>query len=245
MPKPATHRRHRASRRSLGDLLGAGRVVGIGPVADGLDRREDVGELDAALVPAHAGTPGGVVDVDRRDAGLVGHVLFVEPDAGRTGYSLKEQRRFALAFPQLLDEALLEIGVIVQRQLLEDGRHRLARRFRQRISAAVIVREAVGDDRLRYRLAPVTAHRAFFSTHRDRQFEIIRNRLATVITGSFRHAKEKRRRSAFPVQEAEPQYRLFGSHADGAVEADHLAIQVGILRDVPDQRREFGRPAHA
>ena len=78
---------------------------------------------------------------------------------------------------------------------------RLARRFRQRIAAAVIVLEPVGDYRLRYRLATVAAHRAVFSTDLDRQFDIIRNRLAAVITGSFRHANEKRRRSAFPVQE--------------------------------------------
>ena len=109
----------------------------------------------------------------------------------------------------------------------------------------VVVLEPVGDYRLRYRLAPVAARRAFFAGHRHRQFDIIRNRLAAVITGSFRHANEKRRRSAFPVQEAESQYRLFGSHADGAVQTDHLAVQVGIFADMPDQRREFGRSAHA
>src|SRR5690606_20499539 len=37
--------------------------------------------------------------------------------------------------------------------------------------------------------------------------------------------------------------RSLGRHADRAVEADHLTIQVGILDDVTDQASELGRLA--
>jgi len=44
---------------------------------------------------------------------------------------------------------------------------------------------------------------------------------------------------------AEPKYRLFGPHPDGAIQADHFAVQIRIFGNVPDQPGEFGRFAHA
>ena len=127
-------------------------------------------------------------------------MLLVKPDAGSAGDALEEQRGLALAGAERLDEALLEIRVIVERQLFEDGRHRFAGRLGQGVAAAVVVGEPIRDDRTRHRLAPVTTHRTGLPADLDRQVEIRRNWLAAVITGNVRHANEKRRRSAFRVQ---------------------------------------------
>jgi hypothetical protein len=80
-------------------------------------------------------------------------MLLVQPDASGTGYSLQQQGGLALVFTQLLDETLLKLGVIEQGQLIENRRHRLARRLGHGIAAAVIVVKPVVDDRLRHRLA--------------------------------------------------------------------------------------------
>ena len=97
---------------------------------------------------------------------------------------------------QRLDETFLEIRMIEHRQLIEDRRHRLARRLGQRIAAAVVVRQPVVDDRLRHCLTAVATHRPPLVVDDDGQINIVGDRQAAVVTGRFGH-KQKRRRSAF------------------------------------------------
>jgi hypothetical protein len=118
-------------------------------------------------------------------------MLLVQPDAGGAGNALQQQRSLPLVFTQLLDETLLEFGMIEQRQLFEDGRHRLARRLRQRIAAAVILFETIINNGLRYRLAAIATHGTRCCSNFYRQINAIRNRQAAVITGGFRHANKK------------------------------------------------------
>ena len=165
----------------MGELLGTLGVVGIGAVADRLDGGEDVGELDLALVPAHARTPGGVVDLDRRHAGQAGDVVLVEPHARCAGDALEDQRGLALVLAHRAHEALLEVGMIEETELLQLDRHRLAARLGHRVAMAVVIDQVVVDDGLRHRLAanaahaPITAVDAYVvpGLGRDRQAAVI------------------------------------------------------------------------
>ena len=67
-------------------------------------------------------------------------------------------RRFALVLAEHAHEALLEFTLVEELQLVEDRRQRLARRVWQSVAVAIVVSEAVIDDRLRHRLATDTAH---------------------------------------------------------------------------------------
>jgi hypothetical protein len=111
--------------------------------------------------------PGGVVDVDG-DAGLVGHVLFVEPDAGRAGDAFEDQRGLALVLADGLDEALLEVRVVEEAEILELVGHGLAGLLGHRV-AALVVDEAAADDGLGHRLAAGAAHlvAGAFDIHRQ------------------------------------------------------------------------------
>ena len=166
-----------------GNFLVLGSIVGIRPVADGGNGSQDVGQLDACIIPADTGTTRGVIDIDSGHAGQFADVLFVQPDTGSTGNALEQQRGLALALAQLLDEALLEFGMIEQGQLLEHGRHGLARRLRQRVAATVIVLQTVLDDGLGDGLAAVAAHRPRLAADLDRQVDIVGNGQTAVITG--------------------------------------------------------------
>jgi hypothetical protein len=80
-------------------------------------------------------------------------MLLVQPDAGRTGDSLEDQRRLALAAIGIVTEqpheALLEVCVIIELEAFDDRRHRLARGIGQGIAIAVVVGQPVVDNRLR------------------------------------------------------------------------------------------------
>jgi hypothetical protein len=73
IPKPATNRRQSAARRSRWWTASA-RARSYGP--------QDLGELQARRIPAHARAPGGVVDGDVGNAGETADHLLVQPDAG-------------------------------------------------------------------------------------------------------------------------------------------------------------------
>jgi hypothetical protein len=111
----------------LCQLLGAPDVVGMGSVADRGDRFEDRGKAGNALIPTHPGTSRGVVDVDRRHAGLAAHVRFIEPDAGGAGDALEDQRRFLLMLSGrplgAAHEVLLHVGMIEQAEIGQNLRH--------------------------------------------------------------------------------------------------------------------------
>ena len=176
-PAPGQHR----APLAVGELLGALGVVRVGAVADGLDRGEDVGKPDATLVPAHARAPRGVVDLDRRYAGQAGDVVFVEPHARGAGDALEDQRGLALVLAHRAHEALLEVGVVEEAELLQLDRHGLAPRLGHRVAVAIVIDQAVIDDGLRHRLAADAAHapRAAVDAHvgpglgRDRQAAVV------------------------------------------------------------------------
>jgi hypothetical protein len=98
---------------------------------------------------------------------------FVEPDAGGAGDALEDQRRFlfVLAGRPLgtAHEVLLHVGMVEQAEIGQILRQRLARTFRQRVAVPVVIRQAVGDDGLRHRLATGAAHLAPLAADLDRK----------------------------------------------------------------------------
>jgi hypothetical protein len=176
----------------------------MGVIADGGDRRQNVGEPDALLVPANSGTPRGVVDVHRGDPGEPREMLLVEPDARRAGDPFEDQRRFPFAAAggavaasvasgrKNAHEALLEIRVIVDLQAGDQRRQHLARRIRQLVAVMVIVGQAIGDDRLRHRLAAATAHGTRLTVDADFKIDTSRHGLtAMVAIAVVHHCQEK------------------------------------------------------
>jgi hypothetical protein len=135
-------------------LLAAG-VERVGVVADVGDALQDVGQMDAAVVPAHPGPPGGEIDVRRQHPGQLVQVTLVQPDAGGADDALQDQAglaRVALA----LDEARLHFGQVVELEVLQFLQGRF-RRLRQIGAQPVIVGVAGIDDGLGHRLAAQAA----------------------------------------------------------------------------------------
>jgi hypothetical protein len=78
----------------------------------------------------------------------------------------------------------------------------------------IIIGQTVGNDRFRHGLTAGTAHRARRPPDLDNEIEPLRHGQAAVIAiviGS----------------------QLLGLHADRAIEADHFAIQIRVLDDLP------------
>ena len=159
----------------------------MGTIADGGDGRQDVGKLDPRLVPAHTGASRRKVDLDTDNTGKLRHMLFVEPDTGRAGNPLDDQRRFALGFTQAAHEALLEIGMIIELQPVQNRRQCLAPRLGQGIAIAVVVGQPVIDNRLRHGLTTDAAHRLRPGRNGYRQLDTRRNRQPAVIAIRLTH----------------------------------------------------------
>jgi len=84
--------------------------------------------------------------------------------------------------------------MIVELQAFEDRRQGLARCLGQRIAFAIVVDQAVVDDRLSDRLATATAHGARLSVDVHGQLTRERQRLTTMVTIlGFRHGCPKKK----------------------------------------------------
>ncbi len=97
-------------------MLPPGRVIGVRGIADHLDRLEDIGEADLALVPPHQCLERGIVDLDAQHTIEAAQVLLVQPDAGRTGDAFEDQGGLLLVLAGVVNEGFLDIWVIVQVQ---------------------------------------------------------------------------------------------------------------------------------
>ena len=137
------------------------RIVGIGAIADRLDRRQNVGKACFARVPVHGCAPGCVVDADGDDAGLAGDVGLVQPDAGRTVDALEDQGGFAFLPGEFADKIALDLFPVKHAQVGNDGRHRLAGRIGKAIAPGVVIHQAIVDDGLRDGAAAGAAHCAW------------------------------------------------------------------------------------
>ena len=80
------------------------------------------------------------------------------------------------------NEALLHIGVVEQSQIMQYRGYGFARTFRQRIAMAVVIIQAIADDRLRHGNATVAAHWLCHIGNSDRQVDARRNRQTAMIT---------------------------------------------------------------
>ena len=87
-------------------------------------RLQDVGQVEAPVVPAHIGTAGCVVDRHRIHTGQLPQVLLVQPHAGGAGDALEDQGRFPHMWPGLAHEALLDSRIVIEPELIEEGGHR-------------------------------------------------------------------------------------------------------------------------
>jgi hypothetical protein len=128
-------------------------------------------------------------------------VLLVQPDTRRTGDPFENQRRLALAAVRPLaadaHETLLEIGMIIKLQALDDRRHGLARGIRQGITIAVVIAQAVVYNRLRHRLTAATTHAARLPVDIYREIHSGRHGLSAVVTvGQTHHRRTPARRHA-------------------------------------------------
>jgi hypothetical protein len=72
--------------------------------------------------------------------------------------------------------------VIIELQTLDDRRHGLARRVRQRIPGAVVIGQPMVDDRLRDRLTATAAHGARLPVNGRRKIDRSRYGLAAMVT---------------------------------------------------------------
>jgi hypothetical protein len=91
-------------------LLVASRIERMRQVADAADRLQDVAQVHAALVPAHARPVRGVIDVHLQHAGHLRQMALVEPDAGGAGDAFEDQRRLAHMLAVGADETFLDFG---------------------------------------------------------------------------------------------------------------------------------------
>jgi hypothetical protein len=128
-------------------------------------------------------------------------MLLVQPDASRTGDPLENQRGLALATVRSVaedpHEALLEIGVIIELQALDDRRQSLVWRIRQGIAMTVVVGQPVVDNRLRHRLTSTTAHGARLPVDAYRKIDRSGYGLATMVAiadSSLPQTRKRKRR---------------------------------------------------
>ena len=151
-------------------------------IADLADRLEDVGQVDLAVIPAHARTMGAVVDRKIEHPGQGVDMAFVQPYAGGAGDALQDQRGGLGRQPVVLHEAALQRRLIVEFETLQRlGDHVL--RFARRGLAVFIERgEATVDDCLGNRLAAMATHWALLTMDRDRIMGAVGHRQATVKT---------------------------------------------------------------
>ena len=92
------------------------------PIADVGNGLQNARQRDLPIIPAHAGAPGRIVDFDGQHTGQPSHMLFIQPDAGGTGDAFEHQRRFLLMLAQGAHEALLKLGLIIERKGIENIR---------------------------------------------------------------------------------------------------------------------------
>ena len=186
------------------EFLALRRIVGISAIADRGDCRKNPGQPDPPLVPADTRTPRRVVDVHRGHPGQARQVLLVQPDTRRTGDPFENQRRLALAAVRPLaadaHETLLEIGMIIKLQALDDRRHGLARGIRQGITIAVVIDQAVVYNRLRHRLTAATTHAARLPVDIYREIHSGRHGLSAVVAITrVHHCQEDVDRACWPA----------------------------------------------
>jgi hypothetical protein len=106
-------------------------------------------------------------------AGLAAHMRLVEPDAGGAGDALEDQRRFLFMFagrPSARRTKFFCTSGWSNRAKSATICGSASRgRLRQRVAVPVVIRQAVGDDGLRHRLATGAAHLAPLAADLDRQ----------------------------------------------------------------------------
>jgi len=155
-------------------------IEGVGGVTNGGHRAQDVGQADPRIIPAHPRPVGGIVDVHRQHARKAAQVALIEPDTGRAGYALEDERGFPHVFPVLPHEAALHVGEVVKLEAIEKLRNGVARVFGERAAVAVIIVEAGLHDGVSHGLAPGAAHGAALAADDRRETGAGRHREAAM-----------------------------------------------------------------
>ena len=138
-------------------LLAAG-IEGVGDVADRADRLEDVGQLQALLIPGDVRAMGAVVHLKIGHALKRAHMPFVEPHASRAGDAFKDQRGALEVLAGTGDKALLQRRLVVQLHARELFGDQLFGAAGGGFAMLVERGQTAIDNRLRHRLAAMTAH---------------------------------------------------------------------------------------
>jgi hypothetical protein len=166
--------------QAFGRFVGA---PGVSGVADAAQFGEQLAQGDLAVLPAHLQAMVGQVQVRFGHTRHTAQVLLDQPAAGGAADALDQQLGFA-QFALVLDEGLLHVAAVVQRQFVRQG-------CRQRLwiggvlaAMTVIVLQASGDDGFGHGLATGAAHLAGLTEHIGTELAAGRYRQATVIAGS-------------------------------------------------------------
>ena len=136
-------------------------VVGRGAVAGFAHGKQDVGQADAAFIPAHPRALGAVIEFGAFDAGQAHQFLLDQPHAGGAGNAAEHQHCFATVVGLDFDKLGLHFGQVVQFELCQHFRRRQHRAFGFGGAVLVIAAQSGVDNALGNGLAAGAAGRLF------------------------------------------------------------------------------------
>ena len=125
----------------------------------------------------------GQVQVRFGHARHAAQVLLDQPAAGRAADTFDQQLGFA-QFALVLDEGLLHIATVIQRQFIRQGGGQCLRVGRVLAAMAVVMLQATGDDGFGHGLTAGAAHFAGLAEHVGTELAAGGHRQATMIAGS-------------------------------------------------------------
>ena len=157
----------------------------MGDITNSRHRRQNIAELDLALIPTDLGAVSGVVHPELQHSRQVADMLFIQPDAGGAHDAFQHQRGFADLFAVGADKALLHIGPVVQLQAPQLLRDQVFGPARWRGAMAVEVGQTRCHDSLRHRLAAVATHGLTLAVNQRGINCAGRNRQTAMKTGGF------------------------------------------------------------
>ena len=158
----------------------------MGEVTNGGNGGQNLAEPNLALVPAHAGAVGGVIDPKFQHARQAADMALVQPDAGGADDPFHHQRSVSdlLAFDT--HEAFLQIRPVVQLQPAQRSGDQILGAAGRRGAMMIKIGQSGRYDSLRHRRTAMTAHRLASTLDHHRIACARRDRQAAVETGVFR-----------------------------------------------------------
>jgi hypothetical protein len=152
-------------------------------IADAAQLGEQLAERQLAVAPAHLQAVVGQVQVRLGDPGHAAQVFLDQPAAGGAADAFDQQLGLA-QLAVLLNEGLLHLAAVVQRQFVRQGLGQRLRIGGVLAAVLVVVLQAAGDYGLGHRLAAGAAHFTALAEHLGTITAAGGNRQAAVVAGS-------------------------------------------------------------